>query len=127
MEVFNYFMQNQLQNRLQLSWIYLFLVIILQQQYYTNLVATLGPIVLSFIVMLVKLAFFENWVTAKPINKVYLKRGLPFILVGLLAFIKGLDDQHDYLRLWHGLWHLSISTGTYHILQVLEEDTCNFR
>lgn len=82
---------------------------------------------LSFVVMVVKLAFFENWVTAKPVNWVYLKRGLPFILVGLLAFIKGLDDQHDYLRLWHGLWHISIATGTYHIFQVLEEDTCNFR
>lgn len=29
--------------------------------------------------------------------------------VAAFAFVKGLDDGRDYLRMWHGLWHIAAS------------------
>lgn len=34
-------------------------------------------------------------------------------LVGLVGFAKGLDDDGDFLRLWHGLWHVFNAQATY--------------
>ena len=34
-------------------------------------------------------------------------------LVGVLCFVKGLDDKHDELRMWHGLWHFFAGLAAY--------------
>lgn len=32
-----------------------------------------------------------------------------FAAIASFAFAKGLDDGRDYLRMWHGLWHMAAS------------------
>ena len=49
-----------------------------------------------------------------PIKKV-VKRGLIVLGVGLIFFYLGLDEFNDYLRIWHGIWHLHVSYSALYI------------
>jgi len=50
-----------------------------------------------------------------PAKKYYLQRGLILFFIGIFAFYKGLDEYNDYLRIWHGIWHLAIGTSFFHL------------
>ena len=32
-----------------------------------------------------------------------------FLTIGTLFYFDGLDDENDYLRFSHGMWHLSVA------------------
>ena len=34
------------------------------------------------------------------------KKGFAILFLTVLCFIKGLDEFNDYLRFYHGLWHV---------------------
>lgn len=38
----------------------------------------------------------------------------------LVAFGKGLDDRRDWLRLWHGAWHVLLAAAAHYSFQVFE-------
>jgi predicted membrane channel-forming protein YqfA (hemolysin III family) len=40
---------------------------------------------------------------------------VPFAL-GLFFFYLGLDDANDYLRIYHGIWHICASVFGYYCL-----------
>lgn len=44
------------------------------------------------------------------------------LAVAVLAFAKGLDDERDYLRMWHGLWHVAASSLTMCLLVLSAAD-----
>ena len=37
--------------------------------------------------------------------------GLLALAAAVVCFVKGLDQDKDYLRMWHGAWHVCICTG----------------
>jgi predicted membrane channel-forming protein YqfA (hemolysin III family) len=46
--------------------------------------------------------------------------GTLFLCVGLFFFVDGLDDDNDYLRLSHGIWHLSASVFGYYCIEAVK-------
>ena len=41
-----------------------------------------------------------------------MKKGILFMSIGIIFFILGLDEHSDYLRAFHGLWHLFASLSS---------------
>ncbi len=37
--------------------------------------------------------------------------GVLALAAAVFCFYKGLDDRRDYLRLWHGGWHVAAGTA----------------
>ena len=33
----------------------------------------------------------------------------------VFSFWKALDEFHDYLRIWHGLWHVFVSISSFYL------------
>ena len=52
----------------------------------------------------------------------YLKRGIGLLGIAVFCFVKGLDDLNDYLRIWHGCWHMFGSISLFFTLQTVEKD-----
>ena len=66
--------------------------------------ATVGPLLIP-----VCLLVFSVW--RHPIKRdAYAIAGFSLLPVALFCFAKGLDDEKDYLRIWHGCWHIAIGT-----------------
>lgn len=82
---------------------------------------TVIPILLYFVLLVVKT------VICRPrLNMAYFKPGMTLLLLGCICFYKGLDDKTDYLRLWHGCWHLLAGSSTFFILQCIDKDRPKF-
>lgn len=55
-----------------------------------------------------------------------MKRGMGFLAVGIFFFVKGLDEETDYLRIHHGLWHAFLGIASYynfHSLRIHDYNT----
>lgn len=64
-----------------------------------NIAFTFGPLGLMFAISAVKV-----WLTGMPkLHGPQVKAGVALMLVAGIGFVKGLDDENDYLRLWHGM------------------------
>ena len=47
------------------------------------------------------------------------------LLIGILGFVvagycffKGLKNKNDYLRMWHGMWHLLVCIPSFYLWQI---------
>jgi predicted membrane channel-forming protein YqfA (hemolysin III family) len=49
--------------------------------------------------------------------------GVGFLFIAVIFFIKALDDKLDYLRIYHGIWHLFIGISFYYLWQLREYET----
>lgn len=47
--------------------------------------------------------------------------GIGFMAVAVFFFVRGLDDEHDYLRWQHSMWHVFLAAAYYHIVQVIPD------
>ena len=47
--------------------------------------------------------------------------------ISLIFFYKGLDDLNDYLRIWHGLWHVFIGLTSFYLIQIQEKKFIGFK
>jgi len=74
---------------------------------------TLIPIMIFLLFLLYDITIHG----VKNANPKPLKKGVLLMLVGFVCFIKGLDRDNDYLRLFHSLWHLIIGFSTYFVWQ----------
>ena len=45
-------------------------------------------------------------------------KGAIFFGIGLIMFIRGLDDLNDYIRIYHTLWHIFIGIAFYYLWQI---------
>ena len=97
------------------SWIYFMAIVILQEGYPWELWATIVPIIVSFIECILVGIFCIRKTKKRSVNKEYLKKGLLYLFVAIFSFYKGLDEYADYLRFWHGMWHLSVSASFFHL------------
>ena len=50
--------------------------------------------------------------------KPQLIKGVIFFGIGLIMFIRGLDDLNDYIRIYHTLWHIFIGIAFYYLWQI---------
>lgn len=41
--------------------------------------------------------------------------GMGSMVIAIVCFVRGLDDHNDWLRMWHGMWHLWVGVGFYHL------------
>lgn len=105
------FLQRQRRGTELWRWVLLAVTVVCQEkgpwvEFYTFL-----PIVLGWAVGLVRLLVC----TPREFRPLYSVRtlvaGVVLLLCGLLCFVRGLDDGSDYLRMWHGMWHLFGSLG----------------
>ncbi len=72
------------------------------------------------ILLIATYSFVQLWRTParyRPrFNRKKLLGGLLFVLLGLIFFVRGLDDDNDYLKMNHGLWHSLAGIGCLFLL-----------
>mmetsp|Transcript_98792 Transcript_98792/g.279271 ORF Transcript_98792/g.279271 Transcript_98792/m.279271 type:complete len:213 (+) Transcript_98792:98-736(+) len=74
---------------------------------------TVAPIVAALVYVMLSIA------VARKAPRVDGSAGLRALLTFFCAvtcFVKGLDEAHDTLRLWHGGWHLSVGAFSFYVL-----------
>jgi len=101
-----------------LCYLGLFLTMIMQTKHPWDLENTLVPVVLFYLILIGKTVFVR-----KPrINRKNFHKGIGVLGFGVVCFYKGLDDDNDYLRIWHGLWHCGGSISLFYFYQSLLKD-----
>jgi len=74
---------------------------------------TVGPLAAAIMVMLASI----TWRGRLPKLDLRAGRNAFGLFAGaVLCFVKGLDDRRDWLRLWHGGWHLMVAGFSYYAL-----------
>lgn len=106
-------MQNKPETTMNISWIGFIVVFILQEGYAWELWATVLPIAVVIVMFLCKQLLSPP---KRKVNRQFLKYGLVVLAMALVAFSKGLDEFKDYLRAWHGLWHVLISISLFYLI-----------
>ena len=96
----------------------LFITIAMQEEHPWALQNTAFPILLFFTLMIFKIIFIRR----PRINFYYLNRGLMLMGLAIYFFINGLDDENDYLRINHGLWHCFASLSSFYMWQCVDKD-----
>mmetsp|Transcript_9287 Transcript_9287/g.13811 ORF Transcript_9287/g.13811 Transcript_9287/m.13811 type:complete len:258 (-) Transcript_9287:282-1055(-) len=79
---------------------------------------TVVPILVFLVLLLIKLAV----VGTSRLNKRFFFKGMLFMGFGVMCFVRGLDDQTDYLRFWHGCWHCGVGLSSFYLWQSIDKD-----
>ena len=106
----------------KLNYISSLLIIIIQKRGPWDLINTILPVVICIIYAIYHM--IKNGVP-KYYKPQLIKGGILFG-IGLIMFIRGLDDLNDYIRIYHTLWHLFIGTAFYFLWQVQYKDFVGF-
>ncbi len=77
-----------------------------------NILYTVVPIGLAVTLMVGSVLIKRK---TPKLNFKALFKALVLVLIAILCFSKGLDEDKDYLRIFHGLWHLNIFLACYYI------------
>ena len=101
-----------------LCYLGLFLTIIMQTKHPWDLENTVVPVVLFYLILIIKIVFVRR----PRINRKNFNKGIMILGFGVICFYKGLDDENDYLRIWHGLWHCGGSISLFYFYQSLMKD-----
>ena len=102
------------------NYISTFLILIIQKRGPWNLSNTIIPILLCGLYVLYNLLRYGIPVYYKP----QLFKGIIFFGIGIIMFIRGLDDLNDYqnffkyIRIYHTLWHIFIGIAFYYLWQI---------
>lgn len=118
-EMINYLMQLPPEPTVWYGWVSFIVVLVLQEGYPWEITYTIWPVALALAGLVARCALFPT----RRLNMAMVVRGAAAIVLGLYCFGRGLDEFTDYLRFWHGLWHIFIMTGVYYMFQVYERDT----
>ena len=97
-------------------------IIIIQKRGPWDLTNTILPISLCAIYVIYHIIRYGMPHYYKP----QLVKGLIFFGIGLIMFIRGLDDLNDYIRIFHTLWHLFIGTAFFYLWQVQYKDFVSY-
>lgn len=106
-------------DKLEANFISLIIIFLFQFDHFWKIENTVFPILICLICL--KLNYFLNGIP--KVNKQKLYQGLFFVLIAIVMFIFGLDDDKDYLRIYHSLWHFFIGIATFHLWQIQENET----
>ena len=94
------------------------LILIIQKRGPWDLTNTILPIVICGIYVIYHLMRYG----VPHYYKEQLIKGGIFFMIGLIMFIRGLDDLNDYIRIFHTLWHLFIGISFFYLWQVQYKD-----
>eukprot|EP00771_Trimastix_marina_P000577 gnl/Trimastix_PCT/1596.p1 GENE.gnl/Trimastix_PCT/1596~~gnl/Trimastix_PCT/1596.p1 ORF type:complete len:222 (+),score=2.62 gnl/Trimastix_PCT/1596:58-723(+) len=101
-------------------WCFLFFTLWCQERGPWEIQFTLIPILCMFALFLIRLMFFSRdnmaWCHYQLIW------GAIFLVPTCICFARGLDDDHDWIRLWHGLWHFFASLCMYFFISSVPVD-----
>ena len=98
-------------------------ILIIQKRGPWDLTNTIIPIILCGIYVIyhiIRYGFPDYY------NRTQLIKGIIFFGIGLVMFIRGLDDLNDYIRIYHTLWHLFIGIAFYYLWQVQYKDYVSY-
>jgi predicted membrane channel-forming protein YqfA (hemolysin III family) len=90
------------------------LILIIQKRGPWDLTNTIIPIVVCGLYVLYHLMVYGIPTYYKP----QMIKGLIFFGIGVIFFIRGLDDLNDYIRIYHTLWHIFIGIAFYYLWQI---------
>lgn len=96
----------------ELNYLALMVAVLAQEKDPWNISYTVWPIVAFFII-----GILVNLVKRKGLPKYNWRaanRGTLFLLIGLVFFVFGLDEETDYLRINHGLWHAFLGVSSWY-------------
>jgi predicted membrane channel-forming protein YqfA (hemolysin III family) len=107
---------------IKLNFISMLITITMQTKHPWDLFNTIVPIVLF--VFVVVYDYYRNGLPT--INQNALKKGLSVLVIAVSMFIKGLDDENDYLRIYHSLWHVFIAISSHYIWQFQDKKVVDY-
>ena len=98
------------------------LIIIIQKKGPWELINTIIPILICGIYVICHIIRYGKPNYYRP----QLTKGVIFFGIGLIMFIRGLDDLNDYIRIYHTLWHLFIGIAFFYLWQIQYKDFVDF-
>ncbi|CAG9327154.1 unnamed protein product [Blepharisma stoltei] len=101
-----------------LSFSGLFLTMLMQAHHPWYLQNTFTPILTFVFICGVKNLLYRR----ARFNKGYMVKGGLILVLAVICFIKALDENQDYLRIYHGLWHCGGSISSFYLWQTIDKD-----
>ncbi|GAM23954.1 hypothetical protein SAMD00019534_071290, partial [Acytostelium subglobosum LB1] len=98
-----------------LRWVFLVFTLYCQMRDPWNLLFTILPILLSVFLLVCTHIYkrrVPEWLKTR-----HFMYGVGTLLVAAFFFARGLDDENDYLRINHGIWHLLVGFAFWFIFQ----------
>lgn len=99
-----------------LQYLFLSLVLVMQEKNPWDDVNAYIPILLSFALTIASFAVRQR---IPDYDRVQLRRGVLLLGCGVCCFLRGLDDDNDPFRFFHGCWHGFIGASAYFNFKVL--------
>ncbi|KAN0011855.1 hypothetical protein ACTFIU_007426 [Dictyostelium citrinum] len=96
-----------------LRWTFLVMTLYCQERAPWQIEFTIIPIVSALILLIIRHSLrrkIPDWIKTK-----FFLYGFGFFGVAAFFFARGLDDNNDYLRINHGIWHFFIGISFYFI------------
>jgi len=93
------------------------LTLIMQTKDPWDIFNTYMPILIFLAIFLVRI-----YRRRPRVNKGMLYTGLGLLCLGVFFFSLGLDEEFDYYRVYHGLWHISAATSCFYLMQSVDKD-----
>jgi len=106
----------------KMNYLSTFLILIIQKRGPWDLTNTILPIVICAIYVIYHLIRYGM---PKYYKDQLIKGGILFG-IGVIMFIRGLDDLNDYIRIYHTLWHLFIGTAFFYLWQIQYKNFVSF-
>lgn len=99
----------------QLRWTVFLISLVIQEKEPFNVIYTIIPC-LFFTALGLTLRFYYRNTRKVVYNKRNMLIALIFVVFGVFFFLLGLDDANDYLRAYHGMWHICAAIFGYFCL-----------
>ncbi|KAI9912371.1 hypothetical protein PsorP6_005068 [Peronosclerospora sorghi] len=101
-----------------LQYFFLALVMIFQEKNPWDELNSAIPVLCSLVLLLLSFALRRRM---PKYNLQQFRRGLLLLLCGLGCFLRGLDDNSDPFRFFHGCWHGFVGAAAYYNFKVLPD------
>jgi predicted membrane channel-forming protein YqfA (hemolysin III family) len=82
-----------------------------------NVIFTVVPIVVPAVLATIRMYLFVPIEYRSRFNSQDILRASLLMACGIFFFILGLDDDNDYLRIKHGLWHAFVGASFYYFFK----------
>jgi len=100
-----------------LTYCAMILTITMQTQNPWDIFNTYFPILIYLVIFIWKIK------QRRPrLSAVMFRKGMSLMSIAVVFFIFGLNDEFDYCRIFHGLWHFTASMGLFYLLQCVDKD-----
>jgi len=109
-------------DKLEANFISLIIIFLFQFDHFWKIENTIFPIAICMSCLII------NYIICgiPHANKQMLFKGLFLFVVAAVMFSFGLDDDKDYLKIYHSLWHFFIGIATFYLWQIQEIETHSY-